>query len=97
MYYQSALCVMQVKPSLVMDIGQKHEYIVIKLLSYCCVAFVIFVSSLLLRLSDLCRLIVFCATGYILDGHARSAVKVLIAIQYSVAAARNGYIRNAVV
>ena len=31
------------------------------------------------------------------DGHARSAVKVLVAIQYSVLVARNGYIRNVVV
>jgi len=29
--------------------------------------------------------------------HARSAVKVLVAIQYSVLVARNGYIRNVVV
>ena len=32
-----------------------------------------------------------------LDSHAGSAVKVSIAIQYSVAVARNGYIRNVVV
>ena len=32
-----------------------------------------------------------------LDGHAGSAVKVLVAIQYSVVVARNGYIRNVVV
>ena len=30
-------------------------------------------------------------------GHAGSAVKVLVAIQYSVVVARNGYIRNVVV
>ena len=29
-----------------------------------------------------------------LDGHAGSAVKVSVAIQYSVVVARNGYIRN---
>jgi len=33
----------------------------------------------------------------ILDGHAGSAVKVSVAIQYSVVVARNGYIRNVVV
>ena len=32
-----------------------------------------------------------------LDGHAGSAVKVSVAIQYSVVVARNGYIRNVVV
>ena len=32
-----------------------------------------------------------------LDGHAQSAVKVSVAIQYSVVVARNGYIRNVVV
>jgi len=32
-----------------------------------------------------------------LDGHAWSAVKVSVAIQYSVVVARNGYIRNVVV
>ena len=32
-----------------------------------------------------------------LDGHAGSAVKVLVAIKYSVLVARNGYIRNVVV
>ena len=32
-----------------------------------------------------------------LDGHAESAVKVSVAIQYSVVVARNGYIRNVVV
>ena len=32
-----------------------------------------------------------------LDGQAGSAVKVSVAIQYSVLVARNGYIRNAVV
>ena len=31
------------------------------------------------------------------DGHAGSAVKVSVAIQYSVVVARNGYIRNVVV
>ena len=31
-----------------------------------------------------------------LDGHAGSAVKVSVAIQYSVVVARNGYIRNVV-
>ena len=30
-------------------------------------------------------------------GHGRSAVKVSVAIQYSVVVARNGYIRNVVV
>ena len=30
----------------------------------------------------------------LLDGHAGSAVKVLVAIHYSVLDARNGYIRN---
>jgi len=33
----------------------------------------------------------------LLDGHAGSAVEVLIAIHYSVLDARNGYIRNVVV
>ena len=33
----------------------------------------------------------------LLDGHAGSAVKVSVAIQYSVVVARNGYIRNLVV
>ena len=33
----------------------------------------------------------------LLDGHAGSAVKALVAIQYSVLVARNGYIRNVVV
>ena len=32
-----------------------------------------------------------------LDGHAGSAIKVLVAIHYSVLDARNGYIRNVVV
>ena len=32
-----------------------------------------------------------------LDGHEGSAVKVSVEIQYSVAVARNGYIRNVVV
>ena len=32
-----------------------------------------------------------------LDGHAGSEVKVSVAIQYSVAVSRNGYIRNVVV
>jgi len=31
------------------------------------------------------------------DGHVGSAVKVLVAIHYSVIVARNGYIRNVVV
>jgi len=31
------------------------------------------------------------------DGHAGSAIKVLVAIHYSVLDARNGYIRNVVV
>ena len=31
------------------------------------------------------------------DGHEGSRVKVLVAIQYSVVVARNGYIRNVVV
>jgi len=33
----------------------------------------------------------------LLDGHAGSAIKVLVAIHYSVLDARNGYIRNVVV
>ena len=33
----------------------------------------------------------------VLDGHAGSAIKVLVAIHYSVLDARNGYIRNVVV
>jgi len=33
----------------------------------------------------------------IVDGHAGSAIKVLVAIHYSVLDARNGYIRNVVV
>ena len=33
----------------------------------------------------------------LLDGHAGSAIKVLVAIHYSVLVARNGYIRNVVV
>ena len=33
----------------------------------------------------------------VLDGHAGSAIKVLVAIHYSVLDARNGYIRNIVV
>ena len=32
-----------------------------------------------------------------ISGHVRSAVKVLVAIHYSVIVARNGYIRNVVV
>ena len=32
-----------------------------------------------------------------LDGHVGSAIKVLVAIHYSVLDARNGYIRNVVV
>ena len=32
-----------------------------------------------------------------LDGHAGSAIKVLVAVHYSVLVARNGYIRNVVV
>jgi len=32
-----------------------------------------------------------------LDGHEGSAVKVLVAVQYSVVVVRNGYIRNVVV
>ena len=32
-----------------------------------------------------------------LDGHAGSAVKMSVAVQYSVVVARNGYIRNVVV
>ena len=33
----------------------------------------------------------------LLDGHAGSAIKVLVAIHYNVLDARNGYIRNVVV
>ena len=33
----------------------------------------------------------------VIDGHAGSAIKVLVAIHYSVLDARNGYIRNVVV
>jgi len=33
----------------------------------------------------------------LLDGHAGSAIKVLVATHYSVLDARNGYIRNVVV
>jgi len=44
-----------------------------------------------------CRLWVRRWGRRMLDGHAGSAVKVLVAIPYSVVVARNGYIRNVVV
>ena len=47
----------------------------------------------------LARCVVFCSidSRRLLDGHAGSAIKVLVAIHYSVLDARNGYIRNVVV
>ena len=43
------------------------------------------------------HIIVYFNGRRLLDGHAGSAIKVLVAIHYSVLDARNGYIRNVVV
>ena len=56
-------------------------------------------SLLLLSISVflLFSFFLFLHLGRLLDGHAGSAIKVLVAIHYSVLDARNGYIRNVVV
>ena len=60
--------------------------LVLSVASVLCVLKFAFVFSLFLFM---CR--------RLLDGHAGSAIKVLVAIHYSVLDARNGYIRNVVV
>ena len=47
--------------------------------------------------SPMCNSNRFISCRRLLDGHAGSAIKVMVAIHYSVLDARNGYIRNVVV